>query len=174
MINEYFIEFKNVLIPIIHKLFNRIFSSGFFPRMWSKSVIVPILKKGDVSDPNNYRGISLVSCFCKLFTSILNQRLLLWSNSNDVITDAQFGFQPKRGTAEAIFSLSSIIDMTLRKKKKLYCCFIDFKKAFDSIERINLWKKLSAVGIRGELLTIIRVMYENMKSCVRSIKRNVV
>ena len=93
--------------------------SGFFPQAWSESIIVPVFKKGNVSDPHNFRGISLISCFCKLFTSILNQRLLLWSNDNDIITDAQFGFQPNRGTAEAIFCLSTIIDTTLRKKKSL-------------------------------------------------------
>ena len=87
-------------------MFNRILKTGFFPHTWSESIIVPILKEGDVSDPNNYRGISLVSCFCKLFTSILNQRLLSWADKDNIITDAQFGFQPQKGTAEAIFCLS--------------------------------------------------------------------
>lgn len=131
LINEYFIEFKDYLVPIILRLFNRILSSGFFPNMWAQCIIIPVFKKGDALDPNNYRGISLVSCFCKLFTSILNQRLLTWSDANDVITDAQFGFQPKRGTAEAISSLSNVINMSIRKKKRLYCCFVDFKKAFN-------------------------------------------
>lgn len=135
LINEYFIEFKQNLLPIVQNLCNRILQSGIFPKMWAKSVIVPVFKKGDSTDPNNYRGISLISCFCKLFTSILNNRLINWANENNVITDAQFGFQPNIGTAEAIFCLSSIISMSLRKKKRLYCCFIDFKKAFDTVER---------------------------------------
>ena len=91
--------------------------------------------QGDVSDPNNNRGISLVSCFCKLFTSILNQRLLSWADKDNIITDAQFGFQPQKGTAEAIFCLSTIINLSLFNKKRLYCCFIDFKKAFDTVNR---------------------------------------
>ena len=130
------------MLPFIHKLCNRILLYGFPPQAWYESIIVPDFKKGDVSDPHNYRGISLISCFCKLFASILNQRILLRSNDNDIITDAQFGFQPNRGTAEAIFCLSTIIDTTLHVRKKiLYCCFIDFKKAFDSVERMKLWKK---------------------------------
>ena len=72
LINEYFINFKEDMLPFIHKLFNRILLSGFFAQAWSESIIVPVFKKGDVSDPHNYRGISLISCFCKLFTSILN------------------------------------------------------------------------------------------------------
>lgn len=58
--------------------------------------------------------------------------------------------------------------MSLQKKKRLYCCFIDFKKAFDTVERVKLWKKLCNVGLRGKLLGIIRVMYENMKRFVKS------
>ena len=168
LLNEYFIEFQNYILPIIHNLFNRIFTTGIFPRTWSESIIVPVPKKGDMSDPNNYRGINLVSCFCKLFTSILNHRLVHWSEKDDIITDAQFGVQPQTGTAEAIFCLSSLINLTLSNKKRLYCCFIDFKKAFDSIDRIKLWKKLSMYGIRGKLLRIIRVMYQSMKFRVKS------
>lgn len=103
-------------------------SSGFFPNMWAQCIIIPVFKKGDALDPNNYRGISLVSCFCKLFTSILNQRLLTWSDANDVITDAQFGFQPKRGTAEAIFSLSNVINMSIRKKKGCIVVLLTLRK----------------------------------------------
>ena len=140
--------------------------TGFFPTSWSSAVIVPVFKKGDTSDPNNYRGISLISCICKLFTSVLNKRLLTWSNDNEIITDAQFGFRPKSGTSEAIFALHYIISKTLCKKGRLYCCFVDYKKAFDSVNRKNLWYKLSKVGICGKLLNVVKSMYENVKSCV--------
>ena len=106
-----------------------------------------VFKKGDHSDPNNYRGISLVSNV--LFTAILNNKLLSWSNTNDNITDFQFGFKPKCGTHDAIFTLHSIISSYLSKGKRLYCAFIDFKKAFDSVDRQKLWLKLSQVGIQG-------------------------
>lgn len=58
--------------------------------------------------------------------------------------------------------------MSLRKKKRLYCCFIDFKKAFDTVERFKLWQKLGMYGIRGKLLNVIRSMYNNMKSCIKT------
>lgn len=89
----------------------------FFLNMQAKSIIIPVLKKGDASDPKNYRGITLVSCFCKLFSSTLNKFLLTWFDSNNVITDAKFGYHPQRGKAEAKFSLSTIINMSLQKKK---------------------------------------------------------
>lgn len=87
----------------------------FFLNMQAKSIIIPVLKKGDASDPQHYRGITLVSCFCKLFSSTLNQFLLTWFDSNNVITEAKFGFHPQRGKADAIFSLST--NMSLQKKK---------------------------------------------------------
>ena len=92
VLNEYFIEFKEIFLPQLCIIFNRILASGFFPTQWSDAVIIPVFKKGDPDDPKNYRGISLISCFCKLFTSILNPRLILLATSNDVITDVQFSF----------------------------------------------------------------------------------
>ena len=103
---------------------------------------------------------------CKLFTSILNKRLLEWSKHNDVITDAQFGFKPNYGTRDAIFALHSIISNTLCKKKRLYCAFIDFKKAFDSVDRSKLWIKLAKSGIQGKLLSVIKALYNQVKSCI--------
>lgn len=116
--------------------------------------------------PNNYRGISLVSNFAKLFTSVLNQRLMDWSDSFDVITDAQFGFRPGFGTVDAIFALISVIFKSLSANKRLYCCFVDYTKAFDTVQRLMLWYKLSKIGFQGKLLTVIKSMYTNVSTCV--------
>lgn len=164
--NKYFIEFQDYFLPVLHKLFNCILNTGIFPSTWSSSIIVPVFKKGDSTDPNNYRGIRLVSNMCKLFTSILNKRLLEWSKYNNVITDAQFGFKPNYGTRDAIFALHSIISYSLCKKRRLYCAFIDFKKAFDSVDRRLLWLKFSKVGIEGKLLAVIKALYRHVKSCI--------
>jgi len=85
------IECKNVLIPIFTNLFNYVCDSGLFPECWSTAIIIPVHKKGNLSDPNNFRAISLISCVCKLFTSVLNARLLKVCENNDILTDAQFG-----------------------------------------------------------------------------------
>ena len=160
------IECKSLLIPILHKLFNNILNTGFFPTSWSSAVIIPIFKKGDKNNVNNYRGISLVSNLGKLFTSILNERLKKWSDNNDVTTDAQFWFKNGYSTQDAIFALNSIISKTLSKKKRLYCAFVDFKCAFDSVNRCKLWFKLSKISIRGKLLNVIYSMYSNVRSKV--------
>ena len=90
IINEVFIRCKEILLPLLYTLFNKIFDTGLYPETWSRSCIVPLFKKGDVNFTNNYRGISLVSCFGKLFTSILNSRLLNWEKDHSILSDAQY------------------------------------------------------------------------------------
>ena len=92
-----------------------ILSTGWFPEIWVKSVLVPLLKKCSVKDTSNYRGISLISHVGKLFTSVLCTRLMNWCKENSILTDAQFGFIPGYGTQDAIFALYSVITKTLRK-----------------------------------------------------------
>jgi exonuclease III len=168
LINEYFIKFKNILTPYFCKLFNIILETGYTPEIWSEGIIVPLHKKGDVGNVNNYRGITLLSHMSKLFTSTLNKRLINWSNKYNVITDAQLGFKPGFGTTDAIFALKSLINNTLSsKRKRLYCCFIDYSKAFDSIVHDKLWLKLFRSGISGKMLQVIKSIYKNVKSCVR-------
>ena len=90
------------------------------------------------------------------------------ASSNDVITDAQFGFQPNLGTTEAIFVLYCLVIQTLQNKKRFYCCFVDYKKAFDSINREKLYKKLKYNGIQGKLLTVVPSMYSRIGACAKS------
>ncbi|VDI05178.1 Hypothetical predicted protein [Mytilus galloprovincialis] len=145
ILNEYFIEYKDVFMPVLLYIFNGILQSGIFPTDWAKAILIPIFKKGNVLDPNNYRGISLVSNFGKLFTSVLNQRLIDWSETFDIVTDAQFGFRPGLGTVDAIFALTSLIFKSLSAKNH-YCtqlksknigCFLQWKaqksKVYDGI-----------------------------------------
>ena len=91
--------------------------TGEYPSSWSKGVIIPLHKKGDTSDPNNYRGISLVSCFAKLFNTIVNNRLKEWTIKYDKLTDAQFGFKENHSTIDAIYILNHFIEEQIRNRK---------------------------------------------------------
>ena len=95
--------------------------------VWNKGIIIPLHKKGSLSDTNNYRGITLVSCFGKIFSSILNERLQNWAKQNSANTDAQFGFKSKYSTVDAIFILNSLIE---RHLKGLLHCFSTFYRSF--------------------------------------------
>jgi hypothetical protein len=73
-----------ISLKIGKKLFNNIINTGIYPELWIQSIIIPVFKKGDVNEPKNYRGISLVSHVGKLFTGLLNKRLLKWAEQHNV------------------------------------------------------------------------------------------
>ena len=168
LINKYFIESLDIICSHLVDLFNAVFDSGYFPDKWSQGIIVPIFKKNDPSDVNNYRGITLVSCFAKLFTGILNRRISNWCEHNHVLSDAQFGFRTGRSTVDAIFVLNAVVNKVLTEKGRLYCAFVDLKKAFDSVNLTNLWFKLYRHGLDGKLFTMIKSMYSHVKACVKA------
>ena len=116
--------------PLLKKLFNYIFNHGIYPDFWTECLVIPVPKSGDLSDPNNYRPIVLVSVLSKLFTSILTERLLSWSEDEDKLIDNQFGFRP---TVDAIFIIQGIISNILQNKFKLYSAFVDFRKVRKSV-----------------------------------------
>ena len=91
-----------------------------------------------------------------------------WALQNDVITDAQFGFKSDYSTIDEIFILESFISKAIREKKKMYCAFVDLKRAFDSEYRMGLWYKMINSGIDGKLFQLIRSIYLHVKSCVKS------
>ena len=141
LLNEFFIESADILVGHITDIFNIIYDSGYFPQSWSEGFIVPLLKKGNKEDVSNYRGITIISNLGKLFTNVLNARLVDFCEENDIISDSQFGFRKGRSTIDAIFILKGIVDSVINSKGRLYCAFIDLKRAFDSINRNALWLK---------------------------------
>ena len=115
----------------------------FFPKCWSDSILVPIHKKGDVNSPNNYRGISLLHVFGKIYISVLNRRITFYVNIYDKIAEAEAGFREGYSTTDNAFILSTCIQTYFNKKgSRLYVCFVDFEKAFDNVNRNKLWSKL--------------------------------
>ena len=137
------------------RLFNVMFLKGYFPESWSEGLILPLHKKGSVDSVENYRGITLLSVISELFTRILNNRLSHWAEDNSVYIEAQGGFRSKMGTIDSMFVLDNVINWFISNKKKLYCAFLDYSKAFDYVVRDNLWYKLLKLGVRGKMFNII-------------------
>ena len=158
------------LIPILFKLFNLIVNSGIYPDIWTKGVITAIYKSGDSSNPSNYRGICVTSCLGKLFCFILNSRLHLFLKNNNLLHNSQIGFLPGNRTADHIFALRTLIDkyVTNTPRRKLFCCFVDFRKAFDSIWHPGLLKRLLDYGIGGQFFNLIANMYSKSECCVKA------
>lgn len=157
---------KQVIVPFLFKYFNAMFCRGYFPRKWSEATIVPLHKKGDTNIPDNYRGISLLSILSKVFTHILNVRLMEWAEQNGMICEAQAGFRKGRSTTDHIFTLNAMIEKHLLRNTKLYVAFIDFKKAYDTVNRSVLWSVLLRAGIQGKMFKMIQGMYSSVKACV--------
>ena len=152
------------------KLFNLILKSGIMPSSWGMSFISPIYRnKGPKNDPNNYRGISIISCLGKLFSSTINERLSEFVETNKILGEEQAGFRAGYSTQDHIFTLHSIIDIYLNKysRKNLYCAFIDYQKAFDLVDRTSLWSKLIDCNINGKLMKLIYNMYQGTKACIK-------
>ena len=165
-INEYIKTTKNILLLLYVMFSNMILDSGVMPSEWLIGMIVLIYKnKGDIEDVNNYRGITLLSCLGKLFTSILNDRLTMYSITINIINETQAGFRQDYSTLHHIFLLKSVIDLFNWRKKKLFCLFVDYKKAFDLVWRDGLWFKLVKEKVNGKILDVIRNMYDNIRSC---------
>ena len=155
LINELYICADAILLPKLTCLFNVIFKSSHFPTAWREGVIVPIKKKSNINDVENYRGITFLSTLGKLFTRIINNRLTFWSDTFNIIGDTQSGFRKSLSTVDNVFMLQSVIDSCLNTKRQLHVAFMDFKKVFDHVNRDCLWYKLLKSGIRGPIFNII-------------------
>ena len=155
------------MLPIYETLFNFVFDSGIVPSSWLLGNINPLYKnKSDSSDPSNFRPITVLSCFGKLFTAILNERLTVFFEEYFIIHSNQSGFRKKFSTIDNIFILHVLFDLLKKKRKKFYCIFIDFAKAFDTVWRSGLWCKLLVNYVNGKMYKVILNMYKNIKSRV--------
>ena len=152
---------EEILLPVWTLLFNHILDTGSIPSNWQAGKIVPIYKKGDANEPNNYRAITITSCLGKLFT-LLNTRLSSFVNINE----NQAGFHKNHSNIDHIFVIKALLDIYSAKKKKLFCCFVDYTSAFDTIWHAGMYIKLIKEGVTGKILNVAYQLYQNVKSCV--------
>ncbi len=146
-------------LPILNKLFNSVLQSGQYPTLWQGSWLKPLHKGGDTTDPNRYRGISIMSCMSKLFCTVLNNRLVKFLKLNNFNSEYQIGFSENCKTSDHILTLKTLTDKYFHKKKKLFTCFIDFRKAFDSVWRDALFYKLLKANVGGMFGKLIQNIY---------------
>ena len=129
-------------------------------------LIHPIFKAGDPSDPGNYRGITVVVILAKLYAMVLEARASSWAEHVKCRAKGQAGFRKDFRTTDQVFIIQTLIQQARQEKRKLYCCFVDFKKAFDLVPRQTLWKVLEQRGMTGKVLTSLQSMYAADKACV--------
>ena len=134
--------------------------------MPKKGIVVTIQKGGrkPKTDPNNYRAITLSSCILKLLERLLLQRTE--AALTVPINVLQGGFRAKLSCNVSSLMLRECISYAKENNSKLFVCFLDVQKAFDSVWHNGLFVKLYEMGIRFNLLRLIMTMYKGMKSAV--------
>ena len=148
------------------KIFNACLHNGTYP--WNTSYVTPLYKSGSIYDPNNYRAIAVGSSLGKLFSTILLGRLLSFREAHVPNPKNQFGFCAGGQTSDHILTLSTYIQKYVRhRKERLYTCFVDFRKAFDTVSRQALVYKLDKLGIKGRFLSVLILKHMYSNSSVR-------
>lgn len=157
---------KPALLEPLHKLLCKCWEDGEVPQSMRDANIVTLYKnKGDRSDCNNYRGISLLSIVGKLFARIALTRLQ--KLADQVYPESQCGFRSKRSTVDMVFSLRQLQEKCREQHQPLYIAFIDLTKAFDLVSRDGLFKILPLIGCPPKLLNIVKSFHDGMLSTVQ-------
>ena len=144
-------------------LFNKIWD-GDFPDDWNTASIVSIPKKGDLSDCNNYRGISLINVGIKILSKIVTNRISNYALKNNFIRPEQFGFRSKEECISLYISVREICQRRQFLKKSTFLAFLDLKKAYDSVPIFNILTKLYNLGIRDNCLNFLTNLYISSKA----------
>lgn len=154
------------VIEILTFLINKSVTLGIFPDILKQSIIRPIFKKGDKHDISNYRPISLLSVYSKIFEKAFLKRLLSFIQKHDIFSKHQHGFRQSLSTESAIFNLINGILDDINKKNKTAGIFLDLTKAFDCVDHDILLKKLQRYGIRGNCLSWLASYLSNRNHTV--------
>nr|KAG5698284.1 hypothetical protein BaRGS_016986 [Batillaria attramentaria] len=149
-------------VNMLHSLFSKIWEKEEVPAQWKEGIVIKLPKKGDLRDCSNYRGIMLLSVPGKVLNRILLERMR--EAVDPMLRDQQAGFRRNRSCADQIASLRIIVEQSLEWNSPLYINFIDYEKAFDSVDREVLWKLLRHYGVPGKIISLIQCTYQDM-SC---------
>ena len=141
------------LDDIIIEYANRLLNEDMKPKQWSEIDILPLPKTGDLSDTGNYRGISLSSVVAKIVNKMILNRLQTKMEGN--LRPNQNGFRPGRSTTSHILALRRLIEGVRSHNRKAIIIYVDFKKAFDSVDRCMMMKILKAYDVSPRLLKAI-------------------
>ena len=147
-------------------LFRKSLQSGKLPSEWKMAYVSPIFKKGNKSSVNNYRPVSLTCVVCKIMEKVVRGRVMEHLLSNNLISKHQHGFVPGRSCTTQLLEALDSWTSTLDEGGSVDIVYMDYQKAFDSVPHRRLKMKLSALGIKGHVLTWIEDFLANRKQRV--------
>ena len=164
-------------MPLTH-IINKSLKEGVFPSELNLAKVVPIFNAGATNKITNYRPISVLSFFSKVFEKIIYNKLIEFMDHSDILYSYQFCFRQRHSTQQAIITLVNKITSCLDNGYLVIGVFLDLKKAFDTVDHKILLKKLYAYGIRGVALKLLEsylsgrfqyVVYDYQQSATLSI-----
>ena len=159
--------FSRYLVEIVCDLINLCFKNGVFPNTLKIARITPIHKKGDVNDISNYRPIAILPFMSKILERCISNRLFDFLDKNSILDKSQFGFRQGFSTADAVSALVEHLYDTLNLKLSAVNVFVDFSRAFDTVDREILVRKLELYGIRGIPLKLVSDYLSHRRQYVR-------
>ena len=150
----------------LSRLYNDCIHRGEFPNLFKKGKITPVYKKGNRECIDNYRPVSILPVFGKVFEKILYKRLYSFLSSNGVLHDQQFGFRKGHSTTHALHKSVNDITKSISNNQHVLGIFIDLSKAFDTLDHGILLRKLENYGIRGQALNLLKSYLTSRLQCV--------
>uniref|UniRef100_A0A8D8TNG9 Craniofacial development protein 2 n=1 Tax=Cacopsylla melanoneura TaxID=428564 RepID=A0A8D8TNG9_9HEMI len=155
----------DIIAKKLHMLILEIWEKEEIPDEWKEAVVIPIFKKGNKHDCNNYRGISLLSTPYKVLSKIVMKRVEAFTDS--IIEEHQSGFIKGRSTTDQIFIVKETIAKYWEFDKECFLLFVDFQKAYDSLFRLQIWQQMEKFGIPDKLIRLTKMTVEESKCKVR-------
>lgn len=159
ILNEIIKTGLEVITTPLQQLFNKILKTKKIPNQWRSSQIILLYKKGDKTNISNYRPISLVSTICKIFTKLIQSRL---KNILEAYQpEEQVGFRRNKSTLNNLQTVNQLIEKANEYNIELFLCFVDFNKAFDSLEHSSIWEALEEAGVEKDYIDVIKELYKD-------------
>jgi hypothetical protein len=160
--NELIKQGGHELLSRVYRILVAVWQSETMPEEWRTGLLIPLLKKGDPTQCNNYRGIMLLNTTYKILTSIIRKRLA--EHTETKLGEYQNGFRKGKSTIDAIHVMSQIIEKSYEYDIELHILFIDFKQAFDNINRRSLVEQMQQMKIPEKLIKLTKMTMDNSKA----------
>ncbi len=144
-----------MLTPCLVKLFRLCLWTSTFPSLWKYTNRQPAPKKGDRSNPSNYRPIALLSCLFEAFETILNRKILKHLSASNLLSDRQYGFRKGCSTGDHLAFHTNFWSSSLSRFAETFAVALDMSKAFDRVWHKSLLYKLPSLGFYPSLCTFI-------------------
>ena len=142
---------SSIVTPIV-RIINLSLLNGTVPSCWKAANVTPVFKKGDKKDPTNYRPISVIPVLGKILERVMYTRLMTFLSENNILTQFQSGFRPNHSTEDVLIRTVEDWRRDVDQGKAIAAVFIDFSKAFDSIEHSLMLTKLQSIGVNNKAL----------------------